>query len=103
VRWGFLLLLLVALDGRARAQQDTRQQTVVPLPSGVEERVEAVEAPGEQRVEAVALAPGEQQRVRAVVEPTPLEQFASHAAEATAAIFGAAVSIAMTVALLLFV
>src|SRR5579885_1367821 len=51
----------------------------------------------------VALAPGEQQRVRAVVEATPLEQFASHAAEATAAIFGAAVSIAMTVALLLFV
>ncbi len=104
MRWGLFLLLLAALAGVARAQQDTRQQTVVPLPSGTEQRVEAVETTGEQqRVEAVALAPGEQQRVRAVVEPTPLEQFASHAAEATAAIFGAAVSIAMTVALLLFV
>jgi hypothetical protein len=103
VRWGPLLLLLVALGGVARAQQDTRQQTVIPLPSGVEERVEAVQSTGEQRVEAVALPPGEEQRVRAVVEPTPLEQFASHAAEASAAVFGAAASIAITIALLVLV
>jgi uncharacterized iron-regulated membrane protein len=103
VRWGLLLLLLAALAGVAHAQQDTRQQAVVPLPGGTQQRVEAVEAAGEQQVEAVVLAPGEQQRVRAVVEPTPLEAFASHAAEATAAIFGATVSIAMTIALLLFV
>jgi hypothetical protein len=103
VRWGLLVVLLAALAGVAHAQQDTRQQAVVPLPGGTQQRVEAVEATGQQRVEAVVLAPGEQQRVRAVVEPTPLEQFASHAAEAAAAIFGASVSIAMTVALLLFI
>jgi|GEM_PF-1500175 len=98
-----LIALLAALGGAARAQ-DTRQQTVVPLPGGSEQRVEPVqEGQEQQQVRAVVLAPGEQQNVRAVVEPTPLEQFASHAAEATAAIFGAAASIAITVAFLLFI
>lgn len=96
-----LAVLLAVLVSAAGAK--THEQTVIPLTPGVEQRVEPVAPAAPQQVEAVVVPAGVQQSVTAVEVPTRLEQFASDAGDVTAAVFGATVSIAITVAFLLFV